>query len=503
MLVIAKSALFREKSHDSLKSNGKERGRMNMNKKTKIAVVPLGHYVYFQQFDGLREDLMKKTEEFARFLDETSEIIVTDYVDNVDKAFEVVQELKRKDVDGAFMLLTTYLPSAVAAPFAIYLDVPQILIAIQPLDHLDYTKCTTYMQLVNDDVCAMPEISGSYVRLGRKMPPCIVAAASQEEEIAKQVHIWQKAIEAKSAFKYAKIGYLGHTYEGMYDMHTDPTAFSGTFGSHVKMLEMCELVKYAKETTEKDIDAKVEVVRETFSIQEPSIDPLTDYVKEEDLRWSARMACALDRMVEENGLTALAYYYKGENNEYENVAASLIVGNTLLTTSGIPLAGEADLKTAATMLIMNRIGGGGSFAEIHPFDIENNCVLIGHDGPHNINISQGKPILRKLKKYHGKAGSGIGVEFSLKAGEITMLSMNYLPNGRFKLVAATGISHDGAIPQTGNTNTRVSFNMPVTEFLRRWCEAGPTHHLALGIGNLIPEIRCFARIMDMELEVIE
>lgn len=107
----------------------------------------------------------------------------------------------------------------------------------------------------------------------------------------------------------------------------------------------------------------------------------------------------------------------------------------------------------------------------------------------------------KLKKYHGKSGSGIGVEFSLKAGEITMLSMNYLPNGRFKLVAATGISHDGAIPQTGNTNTRVSFNMPVTEFLRRWCEAGPTHHLALGIGNLIPEIRCFARIMDMELEV--
>ena len=98
------------------------------------------------------------------------------------------------------------------------------------------------------------------------------------------------------------------------------------------------------------------------------------------------------------------------------MGAALIIGNTLLTSSGIPLAGEADLKTAAAMLIMNRIGGGGSFAELHPFDVEGNCVLVGHDGPHNIAISQGRPVLRKLKKYHGKSGSGIGVEFSLKAG---------------------------------------------------------------------------------------
>lgn len=475
-----------------------------MIRPVKIAVVPLGHYIYFQQFQGLKEELQQKTQTFIQYFEEESEILVTEYVDCVDTAFRVVQELKKQDVDGIFMLLTTYLPSAVAAPFAHYLDVPQVLVAIQPLSQLDYGRCTTYMQLANDDVCAMPEITGVYLRMGRKMPPCIVAAACQEAEIRRKVQCWQRAFSAKAAFKYAQFGYLGHTYEGMYDMHTDPTAFTATFGTHVKMLEMCELAAYADKVTETQIREKTAVILDTFSVQDPSVEPLTDYIREEDLAWSARMACALDSMVEKNDLKALAYFYKGENNNlYERMGAAMILGNTLLTSAGIPLAGEADLKTAATMLIMNRIGGGGSFAELHPFDIEGDCVLIGHDGPHNIAISQGKPVLRKLKKYHGKAGSGIGVEFSLKAGPVTILSMNYLPNGKFKLVAATGISHEGAIPQTGNTNTRVSFSMTVTEFLTKWCEAGPTHHLALGVGNLLEEIRCFAKIMDLDLTVIE
>ena len=476
-----------------------------MGVKPIIAVVPLGHYIYFEQFDGLYEELSRKAADFVSHFEDSVDVIITDYVDTVDKSFDVVRMLKARDVDGIFMLLTTYLPSSLTAPFANYLDVPQVLVGIQPLAHLDYGNCTTFMQLANDDICAMPEIAGSYLRLGRKMPPCIVAASCEAEKIKREVRTWQRAIAAKAAFKYAQFGYLGHTYEGMYDMHTDPTAFSGAFKSHVRMLEMCELSKWADEVTEDMVAAKIQVIRDTFDIQDPSVDPLTDYVQDGDLEWSARMACALDLMVQKNRLTALAYYYKGErNNLYERMSAALIIGNTLLTTSGIPLAGEADLKTAAAMLIMNRIGGGGSFAELHPFDAEGNCVLVGHDGPHNIAISEGKPILRKLRKYHGKSGSGIGVEFSLKSGPITMLSINFQPNGRFKLVAATGLSVAGAIPQTGNTNTRVTFpGKAVSDFLVRWSEAGPTHHFALGVGNLLPEIRAFARIMDMDLEIVE
>ena len=470
-------------------------------KKAKIAIVTLGHYIYFEQFEGLKEELMLKSEEFQEYFNaDTCDVVNIGYIDRVDEAFDAVSKLKKQDADILFIILSTYVPSAVCAQFARYIDIPQILVAIQPLDHLDYLHTTTYMQLVNDDVCAMPEIAGVYERMGKKTPPCIVASSVQRERIKKEVDEWVSAVTAIAGFKYETIGYLGHTYEGMYDMHTDPTAFTAAFGSHVKMIEMCELYRLSKDVSSEEICQKINEIKDIFEICDPSIDPLTDYVKDDDLEYSARQSVALDKLVKNNKLTALAYYYKSEaQNPYEQLAANLIIGNTLLTSSGIPLAGEADLKTAAAMLIMKNIGGGGSFAEIHPFDIESDVVLIGHDGPHNIQIAEGKPRLRKLKKYHGKSGSGIGVEFSLRSGPVTLLSINVDRNGKFRMIAAEGESLPGDIPQTGNTNTRVSFGCSVCDFLSRWCEAGPTHHLALGVGHHMETLRKFSRISNIEL----
>ncbi len=469
--------------------------------KAKIAVVTLGHYIYFQQFEGLKEELMEKATDFKNLLDASDcEIVDAGYIDCVDEAFTAVKKLKKEDADLLFVILSTYVPSAVCAPFARYLDIPQVLVAVQPLVHLDYSHTTTYMQLANDDVCAMPEIAGVYERLGKNIPACIVASSSQTEKIKKEVNQWVLAAKVMAGFKYETIGYLGHTYEGMYDMHTDPTAFTAAFGSHVKMIEICELARLSGEVTDAEIAEQIEEIKNVFKICDPSVDPLTDYVKEDDLVYSSRQSVALKKLVENNKLAALAYYYKSEpNNPYEQLAANLIIGNTLLTSSGIPLAGEADLKTAAAMLIMKNVGGGGSFAEIHPFDTDDDVVLIGHDGPHNIKIAEGKPRLRKLKKYHGKSGSGIGVEFSLKAGPITLLSINVDRAGKFRMIAAEGTSLAGEIPQTGNTNTRVSFGGDVCDFLARWCEAGPTHHLALGTGHHMDTLRKFAKISGIEL----
>jgi len=126
-------------------------------------------------------------------------------------------------------------------------------------------------------------------------------------------------------------------------------------------------------------------------------------------------------------------------------------------------------------------------------------VLIGHDGPHNINISADKPIIRKLKKFHGKSGSGISVEFKLKTGDVTLLSCSVDRNGNLKLISSAAESVSGAIPQTGNTNTKCKFDISVTEWIEKWCNAGPTHHLALGTGDRRKEIELFAKMANINL----
>jgi L-arabinose isomerase len=184
------------------------------------------------------------------------------------------------------------------------------------------------------------------------------------------------------------------------------------------------------------------------------------------------------------------------------LVTNFIIGNSLLTASGFPMCGENDVKTLVAMLIMDRLNIGGSFAEFHPVDFVNDFVLVGHDGPHHINIAARKPVVRSLKKYHGKPGSGASVEFNIKEGPITMMSCGQTGNGRFKFIVTEGESGAGLIPATGNTNTRGYFKPDVRTFLKRWFAAGPTHHFALGIGHRAGTIMKIASVLNIEAELI-
>jgi L-arabinose isomerase len=236
---------------------------------------------------------------------------------------------------------------------------------------------------------------------------------------------------------------------------------------------------------------------------DPKSDPITEKLREDDLNVAARAAVALDKFVAAHALDGLAYYYEGEDGSpLRELVTNLIVGNSLLTAAGFPMCGESDLKTCLAMLIMDRLEMGGSFAEFHPVDFREGFVLVGHDGPHHINIAEGKPVLRSLKKYHGKPGQGASVEFKIKEGPITILSIGVTAEGRFKFVVAEGESVRGPIPPTGNTNTRGFFKPEVRTFLKRWVAEGPTHHFALGIGHRAETIRRIAEILGLPCAVV-
>jgi L-arabinose isomerase len=179
-----------------------------------------------------------------------------------------------------------------------------------------------------------------------------------------------------------------------------------------------------------------------------------------DLDWAARVAVGLDRLAADFALDGLTYYYRGlDGNEFERLGAGLILGNTLLTARGIPASGEGDLKTCLAMLMLDRFGAGGSFTEFYAMDFRDNFMLMGHDGPGHIAISDARPVLRGLGLYHGKRGSGVSVEFKVKTGPVTILGLTQTADGKLKLVAAEGESLPGPILRIGNTNSRLRFGL--------------------------------------------
>jgi L-arabinose isomerase len=244
-----------------------------------------------------------------------------------------------------------------------------------------------------------------------------------------------------------------------------------------------------------EIQQKIEETRNIFEIDK-SVAP-------EELHWAAKVAVGLDKLVADFDLDALAYYYRGlDDNEFERLGAALILGNSLLTARGIPCSGEGDSKNAMAMLIMNAINAGGSFTEFYAMDFNENFILMGHDGPGHIAISDRKPILRGLGLYHGKRGHGVSVEFNVKTGPVTILGMTQTAAGRLKMIAAQGESVPGPVLKIGNTNSRLKFALGPAEFMTKWCEHGPTHHCALGVGHVVHKIEKLARLLKMELPVL-
>jgi L-arabinose isomerase len=469
-----------------------------------VGVFGVGHYTYWGQFEGLRDELVAKMDVLVQRL-RSHELQVTDFglIDNAQGAYALLPRLKAANLDLIFCDMVTYATSSTFGILVRELDVPIVLVALQPRKALDYTKASTYMQLANDDLCSVPEFTGVAIRMGKRPPPVILGTLYDDPAADAELVRWCNIAKVLHDLHGARIGHFGHVLESMLDMHSDPAAFTAAFGCHIVQTEVDDLVRLYRTVQPAEIEAKQQQILAMFDTPDPKSDPITRKLTPEDLQMAARVAVALDKFVAEKQLDGLAYYYEGEpQSETRDVVTNLIVGNSLLTAAGFPMCGESDLKTCVAMFIEDRLDIGGSFAEFHPIDFNEGFVLVGHDGPHHINIADGKPVLRSLLKYHGKPGSGAGVEFKIKEGPITMLSISLTAQGRFKFVIAEGESVRGPIPPTGNTNTRGFFQPDVRTFLTRWVAEGPTHHFALGIGRHAQTIKALADVLGVESVIV-
>ena len=285
---------------------------------------------------------------------------------------------------------------------------------------------------------------------------------------------------------------MGHLYPGMLDVSTDLTLVSANLGGHVEVLELDDLRVRVNAVTAAQEDERMALAGDIFGIDET--------VQEEDFRWAARVSVGLDRLAEDFRLDSLAYYHRGlDGEQHERLAAGMILGASLLTARGIPAVGEYELRTSLAMLIVDRLGGGGSFTEMQALNFRDGVVEMGHDGPAHLAISQGRPLLRGLGVYHGKRGWGVSVEFDVKHGPVTALGIGQQRDGSFRFVASAGRVVAGPLLKIGNTTSRVDFGCDPGQWADQWSATGISHHWALGTGDLRPELRAVAELLGTDL----
>jgi L-arabinose isomerase len=258
------------------------------------------------------------------------------------------------------------------------------------------------------------------------------------------------------------------------------------------MLEVDELSALRKKVTAKEIEARVKLFYSNFNIDK--------CCSATDLKQAARTSVALDILVENHNLGSLVYFYSGTGvTENEDAISSIILANSLLTSRGIPVAGEYEIKNVQAMKIMDCFGAGGSFTEFYALDFNDDIVLMGHDGPGHIAIAEGKTKVKPLEVFHGKVGKGLSVEMSVKYGDVTLLSVVQKTDGKLMLLVAEGKSVPGPILEIGNTNSRYKFPVGVKKFVNIWNSYGPAHHCAAGVEHIASKIQKLGKLLNIEV----
>jgi L-arabinose isomerase len=465
----------------------------------RVGLFGIGLNTYWPQFPGLEERLKGYTRRVAEQLARPGvEVINLDLVDTPEKAVTAGHEFRRADVDLIFLHVTTYALSSTVLPVVRRAKVPVVILNLSPKPAIDYEWFNrigdrakmTEEWLAYCQACPVPEIGNVFNRC--RIPFFQVTGMLEQDPIAwDEIDQWMEAALAAHIMEHNRLGVMGHYYGGMLDIYSDLTQQCAYFGGHIEVVEVDELASLRRQVSAAEISGRVAEFMEIFDVQ-------PDCAKEE-LAGAARTSVALDRLVEIHRLGSLAYYYQGTGNaENEEAISSIILGTSLLTARGIPVAGEYEIKNVQAMKIMDAFGAGGSFTEYYAVDYNADVVLMGHDGPGHIAIAEGRTKVRPLEVYHGKVGRGLSVEMSVKRGPVTLLSVVQTVDGKLKLLAAEGESVAGPILEIGNTNSRYRFSIGARNFINEWNAHGPAHHCALGIGHISGKLGKLANLLSME-----
>ena len=464
-----------------------------------IGLFSIGLDAYWPQFPGLRDRLAAYTKQVARKL-KTSQVQLTNLglIDTPEKSVAAGHEFRRADVDLIFLYVTTYALSSTVLPAVRRAKVPVVILNLAPTSAIDYgtfnrlkdrTKMTGEW-LAYCQACPVPEIANVFNR--SRIPFFQVTGMLKDDPVAwNEVNEWIDAARVAQVMEHNRLGLMGHYYGGMLDIYSDLTQQCAHFGGHIEIIEVEQLAALRRQVKASEVSRRVKEFKTSFEVQPDC--------PEDELVRAARTSVALDRLVEGHRLGSMAYYYKGVGStENEDAISSMILGTSLLSARGVPVAGEYEVKNVQAMKIMDSFGVGGSFTEYYAVDYHDDVVLMGHDGPGHIAIAEGRTKVRPLNVYHGKTGSGLSIEMSVKHGPVTLLCIVQSVDGKLKILVAEGESVPGPTLEIGNTNSRYRFPIGARNFQNEWNKHGPAHHCAIGLGHISSKLKKLAALLGMD-----
>ncbi len=471
---------------------------MLVETRARIGVFAIALGAYLPQFPSLVPEFASQYQNFKTLLPDTVDVIDGGIVTTKEMAQAAGDKFRSADVDLVIMQLLTYATSYNMLPAVRDLNVPVVLVNLQKKKAPDYAHTDTAVWLGELYACgAVGEMVADLERAGKRHAVITGVVEGGDAAAQKEIEDWCLAAQVRRRFRDTNLAQIGRPYPGMMDLYIDETNLYHRMWLYTKQFDWEKMWAIADDVTDRElIGVKAQEILDTFDIEGGGT--------LQDVWEMARYVVAFEQWVKDEQLGFVASHYDGFAKGIAGKLDSMLIpAFSMLIKQGTACAVEGDIKVAMAMSILKTISGTGQLSEMYSIDFEKDICIIGHSGSGDAAISQArKPTMKIVPVFHGKTGGGYLTQFYPPAGPVTYLGITQDQDGHFKFVAAEGVNEEGPIFTFGDTNMRTRFTIGAREFVNRWSEAGPTHHMAAAVGRHIDTLLKVAKIFNVPVDVI-
>ena len=325
-----------------------------------------------------------------------------------------------------------------------------------------------------------------------RVPRAVVAGHWKDPEVQAKIAEWQRAAVGVMFSKSLKIVRFGDNMREVAVTEGDKIEAQLRLGWQVNTFAVGDLVKCMDAVTDAEIDNLMKEYAELYDY---------DKADEETIRYQAREEIAIEKILVREGAKAFS-------NTFEDLYGMKQLPGLAtqhLMHKGYGFGAEGDWKTAGMTAIVKAMypDGNTSFMEDYTYDYERKLILGSHMLEVCPSIAADRP---RIEVHH----LGIGgkepparIVFEGRAGSAKALSLIDI-GGRLRLIQQD-VECEKPFQSMPNLPVARTMWRPAPSFLEGlecWIIAGGAHHTVLSYDITDETVRDFARIMGIELVVI-
>ncbi len=362
---------------------------------------------------------------------------------------------------------------------------------------------TLDMDYMNLNQAAHGDREFGFVQTRLGIPRKTVAGHAADPAVVARIDAWARAAIGAAHLRTLKLARFGDNMRDVAVTEGDKVEAELRFGVSVNTYGVTELAERVDAASASDVDSLVAQYADEYALA-PELARAGE--RHESLRYAARIELGLRSFLAEGGFGAFTTNFEdlGGLRQLPGLAVQRLMAD------GYGFGGEGDWKTSALLASVKAMGRGSdrgtSFMEdyTYHFGPGEPKILGAHMLEVCPSIAAGKPSCEIHPLGIGGREDPVRLVFDAAAGQGTVLGLIDLGD-RFRLVAneIDVVPPDEPLPNLPVARAVWKPAPSLATSAEAWITAGGPHHTVLTQAVGTETVRDFARMLDVELLVID